>query len=585
MQVARIPGRAIIFLSVLFLYLCSTVVTAQDTAPPLLTKIFTNSMTLNNLIIMDPDGNFEQVRKMNDELIQDIALFNKQYGNMKLPPKNYVTLCYCEKASVTIVNNSVLRVSRDEVKCQLKGTANAVLIQRYQYDLSTKTRTHIDTQLLTTWNTPLNFSVEKFSGWMMIYNGRKQVKSPFTGYEFLTDPQKNYTIAIQPFNRYVDQDKTNYSLYLSFPGLDFTPAQRPNGESLADCNLAIDDSLTGYEFSKAIENGYFKKTFKTNLGYCIESVFDVEIKFKPTYQLVVTPKDGFESSGPNPDGVFVPGSKTYTLKNRGNNPLDYKVTKTAQWLDVSNSTGTLAPGSKTSVKISINESAKKLKEEEYKDEVKFINMTDGSGNTSRKVILEVGEEQKWRLFFTGYELRQYEIPKWKTPDNKPIRFGGRFDYKLRVEFIIKKKKGKWKYKEGLVTIADINYGTLYDPTYWGTKNEKSKYFYKITSMKGKNINGTVDGNKVRLFWPRPQPPPERYVEALFRKPCIPMPECSIWKAIEYASDEFLDRAGDHYLVLKDGWVSPQKKPFTIERPNDELRWLNYRYTLKKIAPK
>ena len=79
--------------------------------------------------------------------------------------------------------------------------------------------------------------------------------------------------------------------------------------------------------------------------------------------------------------MFVPSSKTYTLKNRGNNPLDYKVTKTAKWLDVSNSTGTLAPGSKTKVTLSINESAKKLKEEEYKDEVKFINLTDGSGNT------------------------------------------------------------------------------------------------------------------------------------------------------------------------------------------------------------
>jgi hypothetical protein len=465
-----------------------------------------------------------------------------------------------------------LRTSEGEVECRLKGVASAVFIQRYQYDLSTKKRTHIDTQLLTTWNTPLNFTIEKFKGWVRVYNGREQIKAPITGYEFPMDPHKYYSIAIQPVNPYVDQDKTNYSSYISLPEVEFTPGVRPNGEYLADCNLAIYDSLSGSEYSKAIE-------------YCSESVFEVEIKFKPTHQLVVTPKDGFESSGPNPDGVFVPGSKTYTLKNRGNNPLDYKVTKTAKWLDVSNSTGTLAPGSKTKVTFSVNESAKKLKEEEYKDEVKFINLIDGSGNTSRKVILDIGEEQKWRLFFTGYEQRQYEIPKWKSPVNKPIRFGGRFDYKLRVEFTIKKKKGKWKYKEGLVTIADINYGTLYDPTYWGTKSEKNKYFYKITGMKGKHINGTVDGNKVRLFWPEPKPPPERYVEALFRKPCKPMPECQQWKAIEYASDEFLDRAGDHYLVLKDGWVSPQKKPFIIERPNDELRWLNYRYTLKKIAPK
>jgi hypothetical protein len=420
---------------------------------------------------------------------------------------------------------------------------------------------------------------------MMVFNGREEVKAPITGYEFPMNPNKFHSIWIAGANHYVDQDKTNYIISFCLPEVEFTPGIRPNQEYLSDCNLGIDDTLSGSEFSNAIKNGLFRKTFKTSLVDHCESVFDIEIKFKPTYQLVVTPEDGFESSGLNPDGVFVPDSKTYTLKNRGNNPLNYKITKTANWLNISNPTGTLAPGNKTKITLSINESAKKLKEEEYIEEVKFINVTDGSGNTSREVILDVGEEQKWRLFFTGYEQRQYKIPKWKTPENKPIRFGGRFDYKLRVEFIVKKKKGMWRFKEGIITIADINYGTLYDPTFWGTKNEKSKYFNKITSMNGKNINGTVDGNKVRLFWPEPKPPPERYVEALFRKPCKPMPECQEWKAIEYSSEEFLYRARDHHLVLKDGWVSPNKKPFIIERPNDELRWLNYRYVLKKIAPK
>ena len=585
MQDESNPGRRIIFLSVLFLFFFSISVTAQDTAPPLLTKIISNSMTLNNLFYMDSDGNCEKVNKMNEELLRDIALFNKKYGNMKLPPKNIIFLCYCEKASVTIINNSVLQTDDGKVEFRLKGIIKPVFMRRYQYDLSTKTRTHVATRLMTGWETPLNFSVENFSGWMMVFNGHDRVKSPITGYEFPRDPNKYYSIAIQPFKVLIDEEKVNYSLYLGLPRVNFIPSLRPRNEHLRGCNLHIEDSLSGSEFSKAIEDGYFKKTFRTSLPYCDASVFEVEIKFKPTHQLVVTPKDGFESSGPNPDGVFVPGSKTYTLKNRGNNPLDYKIAKTAKWLDVSNSTGTLAPGSKTKVTVSVNETAKKLKEEEYKDEVKFINLTDGSGNTSRKVILDVGEEQLWRVFFTGLEKRQYEIPKWKTPDNKPIRYGGQFNYKLRVEFTIKKKKGKWTYKTGLITIAEIGYGTLYDPTYWSTKNEKNKNFSQITNLKGKSINGTVDGKKVRLSWPIPKPSPKRYVEALFRQSCKPMPECQQWKAIEYASDEFLDRAGDHYLVLKDGWVSPQAKPFIIERPSNKLRWLNYRYVLKKIAPK
>jgi hypothetical protein len=265
--------------------------------------------------------------------------------------------------------------------------------------------------------------------------------------------------------------------------------------------------------------------------------------------------------------------------------LDFKITKKANWLDISKTSGTLGPKEVSEVKISINESAKTLKEGLYDDEIEFINTTDGSGNTSRKVFVDVGEEQLWRLFFTGMEKRQYEIPKWKTPNNEPIRYGGQFNYKLRADFIIKKKKGKWTYKSGVITIADITYGTLYDPTYWGTKNEKNKNFSQITQLVGQNINGTVDGNQVRFYWQVPIPPPMRYVEAQFKLACKPLPDCKQWKAIEYVSDEFLDRAGDHFLNLKDGWESPQANPFIIERPSDKLCWLNYRYVLKKIAPK
>jgi hypothetical protein len=138
MQFTRESDHSVIFLALLCFFLSLILVKGQNTTPPLLTKIFTNAIVLNNLIVIDPDGNFEQVRKMHDELLRDITLFHKQYGNMKLPSKSYVMLAYCEKASVTIVNNSVLRESRNEIKCQLKGTTDAIFIQKYLYDLSTK---------------------------------------------------------------------------------------------------------------------------------------------------------------------------------------------------------------------------------------------------------------------------------------------------------------------------------------------------------------------------------------------------------------------------------------------------------------
>ena len=72
---------------------------------------------------------------------------------------------------------------------------------------------------------------------------------------------------------------------------------------------------------------------------------------------------------------------------------------------------------------------------------------------------------------------------------------------------------------------------------------------------------------------------------MFKLPCIPLPECKEWKNIEYASEEVLDRAVDHDLVLQDGWISQQIEPFTIKGPNEKSPWLNYHYKLKKITPK
>ena len=144
---------------------------------------------------------------------------------------------------------------------------------------------------------------------------------------------------------------------------------------------------------------------------------------------------------------------------------------------------------------------------------------------------------------------------------------------------------KSRYKSGRVTIADIGYGTLYDTNAWAMKNPVNSHFSGVTGQKGTSIGGTVDNNRVRLYWENPVPPPCRSLEAMFKLPCKPMPDCRQWGSIEYVSDEFLDRAGDHYLKLIHGWTSPLQKPFIIERPGDKLCWLRYNYTLRKVCPK
>ena len=105
-------------------------------------------------------------------------------------------------------------------------------------------------------------------------------------------------------------------------------------------------------------------------------------------QLTVTPSSGLTSSGPV-GGPFSPISQTYTLSNAGGATLSWTAGHTATWLTLSATTGTLAPGSNTTVTASISGNANSLAAGTYSDTVLFTNVTNGTGNTTRSVSLTV----------------------------------------------------------------------------------------------------------------------------------------------------------------------------------------------------
>src|SRR5439155_683779 len=105
-------------------------------------------------------------------------------------------------------------------------------------------------------------------------------------------------------------------------------------------------------------------------------------------QLSVTPAAGLTSSGPV-GGPFNPNSQTYNLANSGGAALSWAATNTANWLTLSATNGTLAPGSNTSVTVSINGNANTLAAGSYSDTVSFTNTTNGAGSTTRPVSLIV----------------------------------------------------------------------------------------------------------------------------------------------------------------------------------------------------
>jgi PKD repeat protein len=105
-------------------------------------------------------------------------------------------------------------------------------------------------------------------------------------------------------------------------------------------------------------------------------------------QLTVTPPSGLTSSGPL-GGPFSPVSQTYTLSNVGGATLTWTAGNSANWLTLSATAGTLAPGSNTIVTTSINGNANSLTPNSYSDTVSFTNVTNDVGDTTRAVSLTV----------------------------------------------------------------------------------------------------------------------------------------------------------------------------------------------------
>jgi FtsP/CotA-like multicopper oxidase with cupredoxin domain/arylsulfatase A-like enzyme len=104
--------------------------------------------------------------------------------------------------------------------------------------------------------------------------------------------------------------------------------------------------------------------------------------------LTVTPATGLTSSG-NQGGAFSPSSATYTLTNTGTGSMNWTAGKSAAWLTLSPSSGTLAAGANASVTVSISATANTLGIGGYNDTVTFTNSTNAAGNTSRVVNLTV----------------------------------------------------------------------------------------------------------------------------------------------------------------------------------------------------
>jgi PKD repeat protein/endonuclease/exonuclease/phosphatase family metal-dependent hydrolase len=116
--------------------------------------------------------------------------------------------------------------------------------------------------------------------------------------------------------------------------------------------------------------------------------YTVPVQLASGALLSVSPASGLTSLG-HLGGPFISSNQTYDLSNSGNSNLTWNASKSASWVTLSSTAGTIAPGSDVTVTVSINANANSLSAGGYSDTVVFTNTTNGAGSTTRPVSLTV----------------------------------------------------------------------------------------------------------------------------------------------------------------------------------------------------
>ncbi len=140
---------------------------------------------------------------------------------------------------------------------------------------------------------------------------------------------------------------------------------------------------------------YSDVAYNTTANFCIKGLtIDRGLR--------VSPAGDFRSEGPV-GGPFSPSNTVYQLENKNTQPINYEVTHDllAEWVTLSGDVSGVLPAFGTAeVTVEINSNAQTLDQGAHFAMVFLTNTTDHAGDTTRQVLLAVGEptvQYEWTL--------------------------------------------------------------------------------------------------------------------------------------------------------------------------------------------
>ena len=144
-------------------------------------------------------------------------------------------------------------------------------------------------------------------------------------------------------------------------------ASATNGTLAGFSSVAVTVSLTASANSLKIGTYSAYIAFGNPATHVVQKI---PVTLQVNQPLSLSTAQGFTAVGPL-GGPFNPSSQTFTLVNAGATAVSWKLVKTASWLNVSASAGSVPAGGQSDLTVSLSASAAKLKASVYSGKITF----------------------------------------------------------------------------------------------------------------------------------------------------------------------------------------------------------------------